>query len=219
MLLLSRQPTMLLFHFRKPIIWQFWYVFKISEGLRKKPAVFFSPKVKCYMDTCLKHSQGPWEHFAAGKKCWVDTHPKEWNDWQLWQCTVPWYWDKPTNWVGVPGFDTHLYCADSGFKFDNMADEFWLRFYRTEGHGATLFKFFLFFLQSLVFPGHHTHASLATNNRPAIFGCCFYFLCVLRDHSKFVSTGPLGSLSGKDRSRLINCSNWSMGTPMPTLIC
>lgn len=31
------------------------------------------------------------------------------------------------------------YCANSGSKFDNMVDEIGLRFFRTDGHGATLF--------------------------------------------------------------------------------
>lgn len=38
---------------------------------------------------------------------------------------------------GVPDFDSHPYSADSGSKYNDMAEEFWLHFYKVEEHGAT----------------------------------------------------------------------------------
>lgn len=51
--------------------------------------------------------------------------------------------------VGVPELDSCLHCANSGSKLDNMEEEFWPHFYRTEERAAMLSMSFFFSVTDL----------------------------------------------------------------------
>lgn len=76
--------------------------------------------VSCYLQFLLFHPRNLFFKCYSTLQC---------------QCAGQWYCDKGAN--HVRKLDFRLHSADSGYKSDKMAGEFWLRFYRMEGNGVT----------------------------------------------------------------------------------